>query len=163
MNLSEWTPFIQNDWYRKHYMKFVYLLQIILILVPSYMGKSFTPNILYLVLISIMVFLIHECLHILVVYKKGDISLTFRGIFFWLHTNAVLSKTRFWVFMTLPFLVLSVVPAILSFYTSGNSKSILLFISWINTIISAADIYNSVLIAMKPKNSVFCRGYYQVK
>ncbi|MBK0151713.1 DUF3267 domain-containing protein, partial [Bacillus sp. S74] len=48
-------------------------------------------------------------------------------------------------------------------FVSGNIKSILLFICWINTFISASDIYNSFLIAMKPKRSFFCRGYYKVK
>ncbi|HDR7438256.1 TPA: DUF3267 domain-containing protein, partial [Bacillus anthracis] len=29
--------------------------------------------------------------------------------------------------------------------------------------ISSSDIYNSFLIAIKLKNSIFCRGYYKVK
>ncbi|MED3281247.1 metalloprotease family protein, partial [Bacillus thuringiensis] len=62
-------------------------------------------------------------------------SLTFSKRFFGLNTNAVLSKTRFWVFMSLPIIVLSVVPAMMSFFVSGNIKSILLFICWINTFI----------------------------
>ncbi len=109
------------------------------------------------------------CLHYprmsahLVIHNKGDTSLTFSGIFFWLNTNAILSKKRYWIFMSLPFIVISVVPAVMSLYISGNAKSILLFICWINGFISASDIYNSFLIAIKPKNSVFCRGYYQVK
>ncbi|MDA1760537.1 DUF3267 domain-containing protein [Bacillus thuringiensis] len=164
MDYSEWTPFIQNTWYQKHYMKFVYLLQIIIFMIPYFFETGFTHiNIFYLIIIGILVFIIHECLHILVISKKGDISLTFSKRFFWLNTNAVLSKTRFWVFMSLPIIVLSIAPAIMSFYVSGNIKSILLFICWINTFISASDIYNSFLIAMKPRNSFFCRGYYQVK
>lgn len=145
-------------------MKFVYLLQIIIFLIPYFFEIGFTHiNIFYLILIGIFVFIIHECLHILVLNKKGDISLTCSGIFFWLNTNAILSKARFWVFMSLPIIVLSIVPAVMSFYVSGNMKSIMLFICWINTFISASDIYNSFFIAIKPKNSVFCRGYYQVK
>lgn len=164
MDFSEWTPFIQNNRYRKHYMKFVYLLQIIIFLIPYFFEIGFTHiNIFYLIIIGIFVFIIHECLHILVINKKGDISLTCSGIFFWLNTNAILSKARFWVFMSLPIIVLSIVPAVMSFYVSGNMKSIMLFICWINTFISASDIYNSFFIAIKPKNSVFCRGYYQVK
>ncbi|MCJ8009931.1 metalloprotease family protein [Lederbergia wuyishanensis] len=164
MNLSEWTPFIRNNWFQKHYMKFVYLLQITIFVIPFFFGTWFTYiTIFSSILIGIFVFIIHEYLHIVVINKKGDISLTFRGIFFWLHTNATLSKTSFWVFMSLPFIVLSVVPAIMSFYVSGNIKSILLFISWINSIISSSDIINSFLIAIKPKNSVFCRGYYRVE
>lgn len=145
-------------------MKFVYLLQIIILSIPYFFGAGFTRiNLFYLIIIGMIVFAIHECLHVLVVYKKGDVSLTFSGIFFWLNTNATLSKTRYWLFMSLPFLVLSIVPAITSFYVSGNIRSILLFVCWINTFISGSDIYNSFLIAIKPKNSFFCRGYYQVK
>lgn len=65
--------------------------------------------------------------------------------------------------MSLPIVVLLVVPAVMSFFVLGNIKSIMLFICWLNTFISASDIYNSILIAIKPKNAVFCNGYYQVK
>nr|WP_240515881.1 metalloprotease family protein [Bacillus cereus] len=71
----------------------------------------------------------------------GDISLTCSGIFFWLNTNAILSKAKFWIFMSLSIIVLSVIPAIISSFVSGNIKSILLFVCWINAIISASDIY----------------------
>ena len=119
--LAEWTPFIKNHWFRKHYMKFVYLLQIIIFLMSRFFDVWFSSiNPFALILIGIFVFIIHESLHILVINKKGDISLTFRGTFFWLHTNAVLSKTRFWIFMSLPLIGLSVVPAIVSFFVSGR-------------------------------------------
>lgn len=163
MDLSDWTPFIKNNWYRQHYMKFVYLLQLLILLIPKFFETSFTHiNIFALILISIFVFIIHELIHIVTINKKDDISLTFSG-FFWLNTNAVLSKVRFWLFMTLPFIALSVIPNILAFYVPSNIKPILLFISWFNTVISGSDIINSFLIAIKPKNSVFCRGYYRVK
>ncbi len=163
LDSSEWTPFIQNIWYQEHYMKFVYLLQLVLVFIPSIFSIRFLNiHIFGLILIGILVFILHECLHILVIKQKGDISLTFSGIFFWINTNAILSKARFWVFMSLPFVVLSVVPAILSFYVSGDLKVILLFISWFNTLISASDMINSVLIALKPKNTLFFRGYVRV-
>lgn len=164
MDLSEWTPFIRNHWLRTHFMKFVYLLQVILFLIP-YFFRGWFPLItaFVLFLIGIFVFIIHETLHIIVINKKGDISLTFSGIFFWLHTNATLSKLRFWAFMSLPFMALSVVPFIVSFFLSEDIKSILLFVSWINAVISASDIINSFLIAIKPKNSVFCKGYYRLQ
>ncbi|WP_430352240.1 DUF3267 domain-containing protein [Viridibacillus arvi] len=164
MDLVEWIPFIKNNWFRKHFMKFVYLLQITILLMSLFFDAWSVPiNTFALILIGIFVFIIHESLHIVVINKKGDISLTFRGTFFWLHTNAVLSKMRFWIFMSLPLIGLSVVPAIVSFYVSGNIKSILLFVSWINLWISSSDIINSFLIVIKPKNSVFCRGYYRVE
>ena len=71
MDFSEWTPFIQNTWYRKHYMKFVYLLQIIILSIPYFFGAGFTHiNLFYLIIMGMIVFAIHECLHVLVVYKK---------------------------------------------------------------------------------------------
>ena len=113
MEAAEWSPFIKGDLFRKHFMKFVYLLQIIIFLMSLLFDVWFSSiNLFVLISIGIFVFIIHECLHILVIYKKGDISLTFSGRFFWLHTNAVLSKTRFWIFMSLPLIALSVVPAI---------------------------------------------------
>lgn len=163
LDLSEWTPFIKNQWFRKHYIKFVYLLQVILLFIPSYFNTGFSHiHTFVVILIGILVFILHEFLHILVVNKKGDISLTYSGLFFWINTNAVLSKGRFWVFMSLPFIVLTVIPFILSFYVSGDLKLILLFISWINTLISASDIINSFLIALKPNNTLFCRGYVRM-
>ncbi|WP_419882902.1 DUF3267 domain-containing protein [Peribacillus sp. B-H-3] len=163
LDFSEWTPFIRNNWYRKHYMKFVYILQIIILLIPNFFRTGFTHiNSFSLIIIGILVFIIHEFLHIIVIYKKSDISLTFSGIFFWLNTNETLSKSRFWVFMSLPFIVLSVVPAVMSLYASGNIRIILLFVCWLNSLISSSDIYNSFLIAIKPKNTVYCRGYCKV-
>lgn len=164
IDLSKWTPFIRNHWLRTHYMKFVYLLQVILFLLPFIFKGWFPPiTAIVLFLIGIFVFILHEILHIIVINKKGDISLTFSGIFFWLHTNAILSKLRFWIFMSLPFMALSVVPFIVSLFLSEDIKSILLFVSWINALISASDIINSFLIAIKPKNSVFCKGYYRLQ
>lgn len=157
-------PFYTESWLRTHYMKFVYLFQVMICLIPYFFRGWLPPiSIFALVLISILIFIIHETLHIIVINKKGDISLTFSGIFFWLHTNAILSKPRFWLFMSLPLLVLSVVPAIASFFLSGDLKSILLFVSWINAVISGSDIINSFLIAIKPKNAIFCKGYYRLR
>lgn len=114
-------------------------------------------------LLVVFIFLIHELLHIIVIKRKGDISLTFKGIHFWLNTNAVLSKTRFLIFMSLPFLGLSVIPAISSLFFEGEIRNLLLIISWFNLIISTSDILNSFMIINKPRNSVFCRGYYRIK
>ncbi|MEW4282568.1 DUF3267 domain-containing protein [Priestia koreensis] len=162
-DLSQWTPFIQQAWYRTHYMKFVYGLQLMLFAIPFLFETSFSHfGMQYLILLWIAVFIIHESLHILVVKKDGDISLTFSGIFFWLTTNAVLSKRKYLVFMSLPFIVLTVIPGVASFYVSGDIKAVFLFICWINAVISGSDIYNSILILMKPKKAVFCNGYYQI-
>ncbi|GIO41578.1 hypothetical protein J41TS4_13360 [Paenibacillus apis] len=65
--------------------------------------------------------------------------------------------------MSLPYIVLSVVPAIISYYLTGNGKSIILFVCWINLVIAASDIINSFLIALKPRHTIFYRGHYKVK
>lgn len=165
LDLSKWRPFIENASFRKHYMKFVYVLMAAFFLVPYLSFKeSFTHLTNFpLLLIVILVFVIHEALHIVVVHKKGDISLTFKGIYFWLNTNAVLSKKRFWIFMSLPFIGLTIIPAIASFFVAGEIRALLLFSSWFNLIISSSDIVNSVLILLKPNQSEFCRGYYREK
>uniref|UniRef100_UPI004054859D DUF3267 domain-containing protein n=1 Tax=Paenibacillus sp. FSL H8-0537 TaxID=2921399 RepID=UPI004054859D len=163
MDESEWRPFIHNDWFREHYMKFVYLMMAILLLAPMAFerGFAFVANV-PIIPIIVLVFIIHEVIHILVIYTKGDISLTFKGIFFWLHTNATLSKTRFWLFMSLPFILLSVVPGVAALFVSGTIQSLLLFICWINFIISSSDVINSLLILIKPNRAVFCNGKYRV-
>ncbi|MGG0668636.1 DUF3267 domain-containing protein [Sporosarcina koreensis] len=165
LDFSEWKPFIEKAWFRKHYMKFVYLLMAAFFLGPYWLFKG---NFIHLtnfplLLLVVLVFVIHEALHILVINKKGDMSLTFKGVYFWLTTNAILSKKRFWIFMSLPFIGLTVITAIASFFVTDEIKALLLFISWFNLIISASDIVNSVLIVIKPNNSMFCRGYYQVQ
>ncbi|MFK3937495.1 DUF3267 domain-containing protein [Alkalihalobacillus sp. NPDC078783] len=164
MNQSEWKPFIKNEWFRIHYMKFVYVFQFLVLSIPFLMGASFSQlNMFSIFLLAIGTFITHEWIHIVTVYKKGDMSLTFKGIFFWLHTNAVLSKPRFFLFMSSPFTFLTIVPGTLSLFTSGELQVIMLFVCWINTFYSASDLFNSVLILLKPRNSKFYRGFYKVE
>lgn len=144
-------------------MKFVYVFLFLVLSIPFQMELGFSKlNISFLILIGISTFIVHEWLHIVTVYNKGDMSLTFTRVFFWLHTNAVLSKPRFFLFMSSPFILLSIIPGLLSFFTSGEFQIILLFICWINTLYSASDIFNSVLILKKPQNSKFLRGFYKI-
>lgn len=93
----------------------------------------------------------------------GYISLTHSGIFFWLNSDAVMSKMRFWMFMSLPLLVLTVIPLCLLPFAKGVIFDGLLYVSWINAIIAGTDIINSVLIAIKPAKSVFCREFYKIE
>lgn len=160
IDFSNWTPFIKNAWFRNHFMKFVYSLQVLLALVSMMMGVWDFANWVIKSIIFILVFIVHELLHILVVYKIGDISLTHSGIFFWLNSNAIMSKKRFWLFMTLPLLVLTLIPIFVLPFISGVTFEVLMYILWINAIIAGSDIINSILIAMKPANVKFCRGYY---
>lgn len=40
IDFSKWKPFIKNPWYRKHYMKFVYLLMISILIIPNLFGRG---------------------------------------------------------------------------------------------------------------------------
>lgn len=160
MDFSNYFPFIKNVWFRKHFMKFVYILQVVLVFISLLLGVWNFANWLTKSIIFIMVFILHELLHILVIYKIGDISLTYSERFFWLNSNAIMSKKRFWMFMTLPLLVLTIIPMFFLPLTSGFAFDLLMYILWINAIIAGSDIINSILIAIKPSNAKFCRGYY---
>ena len=162
IDTNEYKPFIKNEWFRKHYMKFVYALMLLLLIPVSLMTTSMNdiPFLLRLGII-VPVFLIHEVLHILVVFKIGNLYLMHSGIYFWLHSDAHMSKIRFWIFMTLPFLVLTVLPIITKIFYTGTFEPYLAYIAWINAIMAGSDILNSMLILIKPRNSVFWRGYYK--
>ena len=162
IDTNEYKPFIKNQWFREHYMWFAYALMFLLILPVSLLTTSMNdiPFLLRLGMI-IPVFLIHELLHILVVFRIGDIYLTHSGFFFWLHSNAYMSKIRFWIFMSLPFLVLSVLPLVIKLFYTGPLVPYISYIAWINSIMASSDILNSMLILIKPRNSVFWRGYYK--
>ena len=163
MDFSNYRPFIKNEWFRKHFMMFVYVLQATLILISVALGVWNFSNIFVRVLVFVIVYLCHELLHILVVYRIGDISLTHSGIFLWLNSSAIMSKKRFWLFMTLPLLVLTIIPMSFLPFARGFSFDVLKYIAWINAIIAGSDIINSILIAIKPSNAKFCRGYYIIE
>lgn len=158
---KDYKPFIKNDWFRKNFMLFVYVLQALLLIASIFIGVWKFPNLYMKVLIFALTYLIHELLHIVVVFRIGDISLTHSGIFFWLNSDAKMSKPRFWCFMTLPFLTLTIVPLIAMIFVSGDLFLYLQYIAWINAIIAGADIINSFLILIKPRRSVFYRGFYK--
>lgn len=162
-DLADWKPFIRNPWFRKHFMYFVYCLQAVLAVSALLSGAWNFANISSKIGTFICVYLLHELLHLIVIWKAGDISITHSGIFFWITSGAVLGKLRFFVFMCLPFAVLTVLPATAYIFCRGEMEEIkrfVAYIAWVNAIIAGADIINSVLIAIKPRNSVFCRGYY---
>lgn len=183
IDFSNWNPFIRSTWFRDNYMKVVYVIMGIFILSMYILGNHTFVNVIintfsnlsdhaairvvitmaYLLIVYGIIFVVHELLHIAVVYKLDDISLTCRGLFCWLNTNAVLTKLQFWFFMTLPILGLTVIPFIASLFLKGYIKSLLLYIGWINLIVASSDFINSILIIIKPKGALFCRGYYQYK
>ena len=158
-----WKPFIKQPFFRMHFMKYVYALQLLVLVIP-FLNNNWFPSLSLPLLIAIylIILVIHECIHILIIYSKGDISLTFRGTFFWLHTNAPLHKGRFLAFMSLPFFTLSVLPFLISLFVTSEVIALLLYISWVNTFLSSSDIINTFLIMIKPKDAIFCRGFYKL-
>lgn len=62
-------------------MKFVYSLQVVLFLMSTMLGVWNFANWIIKASVFILVFIVHELLHISVVYNIGDISLTHSGIF----------------------------------------------------------------------------------
>ena len=106
-------------------------------------------------------FLVHELLHILVIYRLGEIYMTHSGLYFCMHPEAKMRKGRFWLYMTLPLIMLTFVPAVSLIWVTGHGRPYLLYIAWVNSIIAGSDIINSALILPKPRKSVFYRGYYR--
>lgn len=158
---SEYKPFIRNDWFRNHYMFFAYGLMALLTVLFFATGAVKAIHSLLRLPVFVLVFLVHESLHMLVVYRIGDIYLSHSGLFFWMQPHARMSKGRFFLFMTLPLFTLTVVPAVLLLPDTGALRPYLLYIAWSNAIIASSDIINAVLIPLKPNDSVFYRGYYK--
>lgn len=161
INTDNWEPVIKNQWFRNHFMYFVYCLQGMLLLFSIISGAWRFSNAFIKTGFFIGIFIIHEFLHLIVIYKAGDISITHSVIFFWITSGAVLNKLRFFIFMSLPFIGLTVVPAIVCVFLSGKLKDIMIYIAWVNSIIAGSDIINSIIIAIKPNNASFYRGYYK--
>ena len=161
IDTTDWNPFIKNEWFKNHFMYFVYCLQSMLLIFSIIFGVWRFSNIFIKAGLFICIFIIHELLHLIVIYKVGDISITHSGIFFWITSGAVLKKLRFFVFMSLPFIVLTIIPAIIYGFLSEELKDMAAYVMWINAMIAGSDIINSALIAIKPNNSLFYRGYYK--
>ena len=147
---SEYKPFIRNDWFRNHYMFFAYGLMALLTVLFFATGAVKAIRSLLRLPVFVLVFLVHESLHMLVVYRIGDIYLSHSGLFFWMQPHARMSKGRFFLFMTLPLFMLTVVPAVLLLPDTGALRPYLLYIAWSNAIIASSDIINAVLITSKP-------------
>lgn len=160
---TNWNPFIKNQWFRNNFMYFVYGLQGVLFISSIIFGVWHFSNTFIKVSLFICTYAIHELLHMIVIYQVGDISITHSGIFLWITSGAILSKLRFFVFMSLPFIGLTVMPAMVSVFISGEAKNIVIYIAWLNSIIASSDIINFILIAIKPNNSLFYRRYYKTK
>ena len=162
MDFTKWKTYIKNEWFLKHFMKFSYGLQVLLGLISIVLGVWNFANWIIRIIILIVVFIIHELLHILVVCKIGDIGVTHSGISLWISSNAIMSKIRYWLFITLPLIVLSIIPGLLSLI-NGFASEALKYTAWINAIIAGSDIINSILIAVQPSNAKFCKGYFSTE
>lgn len=162
IDTAEYRPFIRNDWFRKNYMWFAYGLMALILaagfLLPGIRGISMRVRLA----VVIPVFVNHELLHFLVVFRIGNVSLTHSGIYFWMNSDARMSKGRFWLFISLPLVTLTLVPAALAAAASVYVRPYLVYIAWLNALIAGSDIINSVLVLFKPRNAVFYRGYYRV-
>lgn len=162
IDFSNWNPFIKNEWLRKNYMIFVYILMGFLIILSNILQVFRGRSIWNGLLICFFVFVIHEALHFVTIFGKDDISFTHSGIFFWINTNAVLTKKHFLLFMSLPIIVLSGATWVMSLFVNARMGEILMVVCWFNLIIASSDIINTILIGIKPYNSVFCKGLYIV-
>ena len=163
IDYEKYRPFIRNDWFRRNFMWFVYLLQATLVSLSIFLGVWKFSNVFIRLILFLLVYLVHELLHVSVVWRIGDISLTHSGIFFWLNSSAKMSKIRFLLFMSMPLLVLSIVPMVIALFSNGSVYQCMSYIAWINAIIAGADIINTFLIIIKPRNSVFYRGFYKIE
>lgn len=158
---EQYKPFIANDWFRKNFMYFVYFLQGLLVVLSIILGVWDFSNAFTKIGVFALVYLVHELLHISVVWRVGDISLTHSGIFLWLNSSAKMSKLRFLLFMSMPLIVLTIIPTIVVLFSDGLIYQYARYIAWINAIIAGADIINTFLIIIKPGSSVFYRGFYK--
>ena len=95
IDYEEYKPFIKNEWFRKNYMYFAYGLMIMLFAWATITGGFRAGNLWIRILIFPFVYVIHESLHVLSVFRKGDIYLNyFGGIYLWLTPDVELSKPR---------------------------------------------------------------------
>ena len=178
---DKWKPVISYKWLRESFMAFVYLLQFVLFVLFMIYVKTHTLNydinmnssiykilsyisnhksIIYISLIAM--FIGHEILHIIVIFKKGDFSITFNWLYFWITTNAEMSKFRYFLFTFLPLFILAAIPFIISLFIFNDLAFIIRLIAFGNLIISSADIINIIFILTKPNKAIFCRGMYHI-
>ena len=140
-------------------MWFVYALQINLVFWSMWVGVWSFANPFFEIMLLVITFLVHELLHVVVIYPLGNISFTYSNLFFWLNTDAVMTKKKFLLFVSLPFVTLTVLPGIISLFLPKDISMYFKSIAWMNSIIAGADIINILLILAKPRESIFYRGY----
>ena len=159
-------PFINNRRFSERFMLYVYALQAALIVLSAFLGVWRVFSLAVRVLLFCGVYAVHELLHLAVIWRTGDISITHSGIFLWITPGATLSKRRFFMFMSLPLLALTAAPAFVLLLGAerlgGTAFDLIKYSACVNAIIAGADIINSILIAIKPRAAMFRRGYYTI-
>ena len=174
-----WKPIIPYKLLRERFMVAVYSLQFALFVIFMIYVRSYTPNydinmqssiykilnyisnhknMIYISLI--VIFIIHELLHIVVIFNKGDFSITFKYLFFWISTDAEMAKFRRFTFVFLPLFILTVMPFIISLFIFNDLAYIIRIIALFNLMVSSADIIISAFILSKPNKAIFCGGMY---
>ena len=161
---DDWVPLLQNDFLKKNHILIAQGLGVIILLLGIKTMFSTAVELFNQILIPIIIFilLLHESLHVLPVIKYGDISLNIKSGFFWVKTNAELSKKHQILYLSLPLIILSVIPLFLALFFSEQLKFLLIFISFINIACSTSDILNLFYVISKPNNSIFCMGNYRL-
>ena len=172
---DKWKPVISYKWLRESFMAAVYLSQFVLFILFMIYTKNYIPKVMkydlnlqvsipqWVIYISVIAMLIiHEILHVAVILNKGDFSITFSNLFFWVTTNAELSKFRYFIYIFLPLLIFTVIPFIISLFISNDLAHIIRIIAFGHILFSPADIINSIFTLTKPNKAIFCRGMYYI-
>lgn len=178
-----WKPLITSTFLRNNYMKFVYSIAGILIFITGVIGRKtfnkemfltftqYTDNlaigvffsVTYCIFLFVLIFILHELLHIIIYYKQGDLSITYHNLLVRINTNAIITKKRFIIGLLLPIIVLTILPLLVSNFIDGYVNSLMLYIGCNNLVIGSFDIFESLIIIFKPNNSMFCCGYYMIR
>ena len=69
IDYEKYKPFISNNWFRQNFMYFVYLLQVFLVTLSISFGVWKFSNAFIKLIVFLMVYLVHELLHISVVWR----------------------------------------------------------------------------------------------
>lgn len=155
IDTSQWHMMLENTMIKKLYSIATYLFMPVLV-VALYLLKydffylpkviqsdnmpGFLSPILWMILI-LVILLVHELLHIVTIYKRGNVSVTFSRLFVRVNTNVVLRKSQRILCVIFPLLILSAIPGVIAlFIVSIEIKSILNFICWTNLILSGYDV-----------------------
>lgn len=162
IDLSDWTYVIKNPLLKSKFSIVALSLMGFILLTSIALGFWDFWKLYPLLWIAVLTGVLHEAIHWATVFFKGDVSWGLNGRLPGIRTNAVMNKWHYLTFTLLPFVVLTIVPSIISFFPGEFGSSMLRFIAWVNFAVSGADIMRAVFIIPAPSNARFCRGCYKV-